>query len=104
MFLTGSQLRAARALAGLSRSQLAAATGVSVSALGCWERSSNGVILAKVSNLRHVVGVLEEMGIHFEPDGVFMRRADPVPTISTVVPSMAAARASRSGAMPSRIP
>ena len=47
MFLTGSQLRAARALAGLSRSQLAAATGVSVSALGCWERSSNGVIFGQ---------------------------------------------------------
>jgi hypothetical protein len=57
-----------------------------------------------MSKLWRVIDVLHAQGIRFEPDGVFMRRADPVPTISTVVPSEAVARASRSGEMPSRIP
>jgi len=91
MFLTGTQLHAARALAGLSRAELASMAGLNVNRLGDWERSSNAAILAKVGNLKRVIGVLEVQRHPLRPDGVFMRRVDPVPTISTVVPSEATA-------------
>jgi transcriptional regulator with XRE-family HTH domain len=67
--VTGSQLHAARALAGLSRRELAAKAFVSDDTIGIWERSSDAAVSAKPALLDRTVAALEAAGVCFSPDG-----------------------------------
>lgn len=53
--LTGEQIRTARKKAGMSQGELAKAVGVSLRAVGSWEREENSPNLAEV-RLREVLG------------------------------------------------
>ena len=86
--ITGSQLHAARVLAGLSRDDLAERSGVSRFSIRNWEISSNALPAATYSHLCRVVDVLEGDGIRFSDSGVHLQRAAPM---STTIESAGAA-------------
>ena len=88
--ITGSQLRAGRALAGLTIEDLAARAGLCRHSVSKWEGSSNAVPEANVSHLSRALDVLEAKGVRFTDDGgVFPVRAYPEPVAATVVHSEA---------------
>ncbi len=60
--LSSSQLRAARALAGLDQRQLAEKSGLSVPTIQRME-ASDGVIRGNVDSLMKVVAALDESGV-----------------------------------------
>lgn len=64
MYPTGSQVRAARALIGMSREQLAAKAGVSVRTVNNIENAETKPIAATQNA---VMGVLIAEGVRFEP-------------------------------------
>ena len=68
--LTGSQLRAARALLGLTRDDLAVRTGISRDCLYTWEFSSDAVVPAQYQTLCCVIEALEDAGAAFIEGGV----------------------------------
>jgi DNA-binding XRE family transcriptional regulator len=78
--ITGCQLRAGRALAGLSIEDLAARAGLSRHSVSKWENSSHAVPEATVNHLSRCCDVLEAEGVRFGDDGgVFpLRRASAV--------------------------
>jgi transcriptional regulator with XRE-family HTH domain len=86
--LTGAQLAAGRALACLSRYELAERAGLSYHSIRAWERSSNSIPEATYSHLCRAVEALEATGVRFAPDGVYLQRSAPT---STTIPSEAAA-------------
>jgi transcriptional regulator with XRE-family HTH domain len=89
--ITGSQLRAGRALAGLTLAEVAQRAGVCRHSLTKWEHSSNAVPEATVNHLSRCLDVLEAEGVRFGADGgVFPQRPVPVAT-ATVLPSEAIA-------------
>src|SRR5262249_2851649 len=60
--LTGSLLRAGRALVGISRDELASRTGLSRDAIRDWERSSDAIVPAQYQMLIRAITALEHEG------------------------------------------
>jgi predicted transcriptional regulator len=88
--ITGCQIRAGRALVGLSIEALATRAGLSRHSIRKWENSSNAVPEATVNHLSRCCDVLEGEGVRFGNDGgVFPLRKAPV--VSTVLQSEATA-------------
>jgi transcriptional regulator with XRE-family HTH domain len=87
--ITGSQLAAARTLAGLTRHDLAEKAGLSYHSIRAWERSSNGIPEATYSYLCRAFEALEDAGVRFTDGGVQLQR--PAPVAGTVLHSGAAA-------------
>ena len=85
--LTGNLFRAGRALAGLSRDDLANRAGLSRDVLYSWEISSESLVPAQYQNLCRALDVLEAEGVVFVAGGVVQR---PAP-IGTVIASEGAA-------------
>ena len=79
--LTGAQLAAARALACLSRHELAERAGLSYHSIRAWERSSNSIPEATYSHLCRAVDALEATGVRFMDGGVHLQRATPTSTV-----------------------
>jgi transcriptional regulator with XRE-family HTH domain len=79
--ITGNQLRAGRALAGLSMDDLAARAQLCRRSISKWEGSSNAVPDAMVDHLTRALDVLEAEGIRFSDGGVHLQRAAPIGTI-----------------------
>jgi transcriptional regulator with XRE-family HTH domain len=76
--VTGAQLRAARAMAGLDQLRLATASGVSANTIGKLE-AEPGDFAAKVATIRALERALEAAGVELVADrdrvGVTMRRS-----------------------------
>ncbi len=79
--ITGSQLHAARALAGLSRDALAERAGLCRHTIHAWETSSDAVPPATYSHLCRALDVLEAEGVRFTDDGVRLQRPAPIGTV-----------------------
>lgn len=79
--LTGSQLAAARALASLSRQELATRAGLSYHSIRAWERSSNSIPEATYDHLCRAVKALEGAGVRFSDGGVHLQRSAPTGTV-----------------------
>lgn len=67
--ITASQMRAARALAGIDQRELAEKSGLSVPTIQRME-ASDGVIRGNVDSLMKLIAALEEFGIVLIGDGV----------------------------------
>jgi DNA-binding transcriptional regulator YiaG len=63
--VTGCQIAAARALACLSRQELAQRAGLSYHSIRAWERSSNSIPETTYSHLCRAVEALEATGVRF---------------------------------------
>jgi transcriptional regulator with XRE-family HTH domain len=83
--ITGAQIRAGRALAGLTIEDLATRAQLCRHSVRKWEGSSNAVPSAMVDHLSRALDVLEAEGIRFSDNGVHLQR--PAPT--TVLQSAA---------------
>lgn len=68
--VTGSQLAAGRALACLTRQELAEQSGLSYHSIRAWERSSNSIPEATYSHLCRALDVLEAKGVRLTESGV----------------------------------
>ena len=83
MFITASQIRAARALIGVSQDGLARWSGISRPTLSCIEGGAD----TKASILKAVTEALEARGVLFSSNGVSiserMEWRDPVPPPET---------------------
>jgi transcriptional regulator with XRE-family HTH domain len=79
--ITGAQIRAGRALAGLTIEDLAARARLHRQSVRKWERSSNAVPDAMVAHLSRAVDVLEAEGIRFTDAGVHLQRTAPTGTV-----------------------
>jgi len=81
MFITAAQIRAARALIGVSQDGLARWSGISRPTLSAIEGGAD----TKASILKAVTEALESRGAIFTPDGVAQRMdwRDPVPDAET---------------------
>jgi transcriptional regulator with XRE-family HTH domain len=66
--ITASQMRAARALAGIDQRELAEKSGLSVPTIQRME-ASDGVIRGNVDSLMKLIAALEEFGIVLIGDG-----------------------------------
>jgi transcriptional regulator with XRE-family HTH domain len=86
--LTGNLFRAGRALAGLTRDDLASRSGLSRDVLRSWEISSESIVPAQYQMLCRAIEALEAEGIQFSDSGVQLQRTVP---IGTVIHSDAAA-------------
>jgi len=86
--ITGAQLRAGRAPAGLTIDDLAARAQLHRQSVRKWEGSSNAVPDAMVAHLSRALDVLEHEGVRFSDSGVYLQRTAP---ISTVIHSEGAA-------------
>jgi DNA-binding XRE family transcriptional regulator len=76
---TGARLRAARALAGFTRDDLAFRIGVSRDCLRAWEHSSDALPSAQLRPFVRLVQELEDAGVEFRDDGsLFYARATPL--------------------------
>jgi len=87
--ITGNQLRAGRALVGLSIEDVAARARLSRRSLGKWEGSSDATPSAMVDHLSRAIDVLEQEGVRFSNNGVRLERTTPI--AGTVLHSEAAA-------------
>src|SRR5262244_3884987 len=65
--LTGNLFRAGRALAGLTRTDLASRSGLSPDVLRTWEISSESVVPAQYQMLCRAIEALEAEGVRFTP-------------------------------------
>jgi transcriptional regulator with XRE-family HTH domain len=72
--ISGAQLHAARALAGISRETLAERAGVSRYSILKWENSSHAAPQAFYAHLCRAVDVLEAEGVRFTENGVQLVR------------------------------
>jgi transcriptional regulator with XRE-family HTH domain len=79
--VTGSQIAAARALACLSRQELATRAGLSYHSIRAWERSSNSIPEATYSHLCRALEALEATGVRFTDGGVYLQRPAPPATV-----------------------
>jgi transcriptional regulator with XRE-family HTH domain len=77
--LTGNLFRAGRALAGLTRDDLANRAGLSRDVLRSWEVSSESIVPAQYQMLCRAIDALEAEGIRFTDGGVHLQR--PAPTV-----------------------
>jgi transcriptional regulator with XRE-family HTH domain len=80
--ITGSMLRAARSLTGLSQQEIAERASISRPSLTVWEGSSNSVPGANVRALGRVVSVLEHAGVVFIAGGATLQSRQPLPSIT----------------------
>jgi len=87
--VTGNLFRAGRALAGLTRDDLANRAGLSRDVLRSWEVSSDSVVPAQYQMLCRAIEALESEGVRFSEDGVRLQRMAPI--TSTVLHSEGAA-------------
>lgn len=65
MLTTGNQLKAARALAGLSQTDLASAAGINVTTVSAMEKRGADGLTSGLDTIRAVMQVLEKAGIEF---------------------------------------
>jgi transcriptional regulator with XRE-family HTH domain len=72
--ITGAQLRAARALAGLTIEDVAARAQLCRHSIRKWEGSSNAVPDAMVGHLSRAIAVLEHEGVRFTDGGIWLER------------------------------
>ncbi|WP_114966802.1 helix-turn-helix transcriptional regulator [Alkalilacustris brevis] len=77
--MTGNQLRAARALAGLDQSHLAESAGVSVNTIRNLEGAGAGLVKSRMDTVHKLVAALEAAGVVFLPEngngpGVALRK------------------------------
>jgi len=80
--LTGNLFRAGRALAGLTRDDLANRSGLSRDVLRSWEISSESIVPAQYQMLCRAIEALEAEGVRFSESGVHLQRtAAPVGTV-----------------------
>jgi transcriptional regulator with XRE-family HTH domain len=79
--ITGAQIRAGRALAGLTIEDLAARAQLCRHSVRKWEGSSNAVPSAMVDHLSRAVDVLEAEGVRFSDNGVSLQRTAPISTV-----------------------
>jgi len=79
--LTGNLFRAGRALAGLTRDDLASRAGLSRDVLRTWEISSESIVPAQYQMLCRAIEALEAEGIRFSDSGVHLQRAAPTSTV-----------------------
>ena len=93
--ITGSQLRAGRALAGLTLAEVANRAGVCRHSLTKWEHSSNASPEATLNHLSRALDVLEAEGIRFSADGGVFPLPKAPAVMGTVLHS-AASEATRS--------
>jgi transcriptional regulator with XRE-family HTH domain len=63
MLTTGNQLKAARALAGLSQSQLATESGLNVTTISSMEGKGAGTLGSGLDTIRAVMDALEANGV-----------------------------------------
>jgi len=87
--LTGNLFRAGRALAGLTRDDLASRAGLSRDVLRTWEISSESIVPAQYQMLCRAIGVLEDAGVRFSDGGVHLQRS--TAPMNTVIHSEGAA-------------
>ena len=81
MRITGNLFHAARALAGLTRDNLANRAGLSRDVLYSWETSSDALVPAQYQMLCRALDVLEGEGIRFSDGGVHLQRIAPTGTV-----------------------
>jgi transcriptional regulator with XRE-family HTH domain len=79
--ITGAQIRAGRALAGLTIEDLAARARLCRHSIRKWETSSNAAPSAMVDHLSRAVDALEAEGIRFTDSGVQLQRPAAINTI-----------------------
>jgi transcriptional regulator with XRE-family HTH domain len=92
--ITGCQLRAGRALAGLTLEDLANRAGLCRHSIRKWEGSSNASPEATLTHLTRCLDVLEGEGVGFGADGgVFPLRKAPAPAVAATVLHSAASEA-----------
>jgi transcriptional regulator with XRE-family HTH domain len=84
--ITGSMLRAGRALAGVSQEALARRAGLHRQTIWAWERASGATPAAYATKLARVVDVLESEGVRFAADGVHLDQ----PRVVTVLQEVTA--------------
>ena len=65
MLTTGNQLKAARALAGVEQTEVAAAANVHVNTIRSMEASAASSISGRATNVQAVQRALERLGIEF---------------------------------------
>lgn len=65
MLTTGNQLKAARALAGVEQTEVAAAANVHVNTIRAMEASAASPISGRAQNVQAVQRALENLGIEF---------------------------------------
>jgi transcriptional regulator with XRE-family HTH domain len=80
--ITGAQIRAGRALAGLTIEDLAARAQLCRHSVRKWECSSNAVPSAMVDHLSRALDVLESEGVRFSDGGVHLQRSTVLPSAS----------------------
>jgi transcriptional regulator with XRE-family HTH domain len=79
--LTGNLFRAGRALAGLTRTNLASRSGLSADVLRSWEGSSESIVPAQYQMLCRAIEALEDAGVRFSNGGVHLQRTAPASTV-----------------------
>jgi transcriptional regulator with XRE-family HTH domain len=87
--ITGSQIRAGRALAGLTIEDLAARARLCRHSIRKWENSSAATPSAMVDHLCRAIEALEAEGIRFSDGGLHLQR--PAPIAGTAIHSEGAA-------------
>jgi transcriptional regulator with XRE-family HTH domain len=87
--LTGNLFRAGRALAGLTRDDLANRAGLSRDVLRSWEVSSDSIVPAQYQMLCRAIEALESEGVRFSEDGV-SKPSTILPSDSRAAPTMRA--------------
>src|SRR5262249_36152110 len=80
--ITGSMLRAARGLTGLSQQEIAERARISRPSLTTWEGSSGSVPSANVRCLGRVVSVLENEGVVFKAGGATLQPQPLLPSVT----------------------
>jgi hypothetical protein len=73
MLTTGNQLRAARALAGISQAQLAKAADINVTTISAMEGKGAATLGSGLDTIRAVMNVLEAAGIELLDNGPGVR-------------------------------
>jgi transcriptional regulator with XRE-family HTH domain len=82
--LTGNLFRAGRALAGLTRDDLANRAGLSRDVLRTWEISSESIVPAQYQMLCRAIEALEAEGIRFTDSGVQLLQRSSLMTSTTI--------------------
>jgi transcriptional regulator with XRE-family HTH domain len=88
--LTGNLFRAGRALAGLTRDDLANRARLSRDVLRSWEVSSDSIVPAQYQMLCRAIDALENEGVRFSEDGV-SKPSTILPSDNRAAPTMKAA-------------
>lgn len=69
MLTTGNQLKAARALAGISQAQLAKAASINVTTISAMEGKGSATLGSGLDTIKAVMDVLEANGVELLSDG-----------------------------------